>query len=165
MNMPRDFAAAPFFVLRTPSLPYDFQGAWGTELQAVAAEPETLAPALAADAEALRARLKEAVLRPEIREALFLASPDLESNLEPWCRGELTAARGRRVEQSLIRYLTRMSSRATPFGLFAGCSLGAWGTSSRLPVGPWGLAQRRTRLDMDFRIPMNGIGTTWASKC
>ena len=146
----RPFSAAAFFVLRTPSLPYDFQAAWSVNLQASNALPGALEPAAEADREALRRRLRGAVLRPDIREALYVASPDLEASLEAWVQGALTPERAQRVEQSLVRYLTRMSSRCTPFGLFAGCSLGAWGADTRLAVPEWRYCQRRTRLDMHY---------------
>ena len=132
---------ADFFVLRTPSLPFDFQEAWSAGTGASGPRP---------DSAGLRAQLKEAIGHPGIREALFVASADLEGSLDAWAADQLDAERSQRVEQSLIRYLTRMSSRATPFGLFAGCSVGAWGPVSQLEVPAWQKCSRRTRLDMDY---------------
>ena len=126
--------ASDFFVLRTPSLPMAFQEAWSA--------CGTLSE--------FRACLEAAVRRPGIREALFVASPDLEATLDPWLRGELSEARFSRVLRSLVLYLSRMSSRPTPFGLFAGCSLGAWGAACKLSVPVLASCARRTRLDMDY---------------
>lgn len=144
------FTPEPFFAFRTPALPQDFLEAWSRDLQAPEAAPETLEAALEADREVLRARLREALERPEIREAIFVASPDLEEMLEPWRSGALRGEKRDRVERSLVRYLARMASRATPFGLFSGCSTGTWGEASRLEVAPLAEGIRHTRLDMDY---------------
>lgn len=57
------------------------------------------------------------------------------------------AERPPEVERTLRRYLVRMSTRPTPFGLFAGVELGGWGdeTDLGLAAGPRRL---RTRPDM-----------------
>jgi len=128
------FEPTGFFVLRTPMLPFERLEAW-------AAEPAT---------DALRASLRAAVTQPDIREALFLASPDLEARLDPWLEGGLRSEQAARVERSLVRYLVRMASRCTPFGLFAGCSLGAWAEPDRLDLEDWPRVRRHTRLDMDY---------------
>ena len=54
------------------------------------------------------------------------------------------------VEAALVRYVTRMASRPTPFGLFAACGHGVVGdrTTIRLPEpASWG---RFTQLDADY---------------
>jgi thiopeptide-type bacteriocin biosynthesis protein len=97
--------------------------------------------------EEARLPLRELVARPELRDALFLASPSLDARLEPW----LASTRGdAKVEGSLVRYVTRMSGRATPFGLFAGCSLGVIGAATRLALVSRSQYRRHTRLDMDY---------------
>jgi hypothetical protein len=142
---------AEFFVLRTPLLPFDELEAWsaGLEAPAALADPERLAAALAADRERLRARLREALARPEIREALFVASPNLEAALAVWHR-DPGGKKGRRAEEALVRYFLRMTSRATPFGLFSGCSVGTVGGETWLTLAPRGAYRRHTRLDMDY---------------
>ena len=136
----------PFFVLRAPSLPFSFLEAWSRATTVLGADDPAVA--LEADREALRGLLREAVAEPAIREALFLASNDLEAALEPWLGGRLDAEKAARVERSLVRYLSRMAFRCTPFGLFAGTTTGAWG-GSHLELAPWQASGRRTRLDMD----------------
>jgi hypothetical protein len=98
-----------------------------------------------------RARLRAALARPEIREAIFLAAPSLDESIEKWER-DPESERGRRVERSLFRYFLRMAGRATPFGLFAGSSVGtiAERTELRLVSRPEYL--RHTRLDMDYVV-------------
>jgi len=137
---------ADFFVLRSPSLPLDsLHPRGGSEAEAAAAEPAGRPPEQAR--EELRQILRELVRREAVREALALASPDLASRLGAWLEGALDATATRGVERALLKYLSRMSSRATPFGLFAGVSMGAWGLSSRLSVGPWLASRKTVRLD------------------
>ena len=146
MPEPPTCQAADFFLLRTPGLPLE------------ALDPSDPLPGGAGALEdrgagpdggrgALRRILRERVRRDEVREALALASPDLASRLEAWLGGTLEAAAARGVERSLLKYLSRMSHRATPFGLFAGVSLGAWGAASRLSVAPWRSCRKAVRLD------------------
>src|SRR5206468_640673 len=105
--------------------------------------------ALAADRSRLRARLHAAMARPEVREALFVASPDLDERFELWTR-DPESERGRGIEQALVRYFLRMAGRATPFGLCAGCSVGTIGEATRLALAGRSQWQRHTRLDMDY---------------
>jgi len=85
--------------------------------------------------------------RAEVREALALASPDLAVRIDPWLHGELGAESEASVERALLKYLGRMSSRSTPFGLFAGVSMGGWAACSRLEVAPWRACRKTVRLD------------------
>src|SRR5262245_12989185 len=115
-----------FFVLRTPLLPF-----------------ETLIAA------AGRERLRTLVAQPEVRDAVYVASPSLESMVDAWAR-EPDSEVGRRVEASLSRYAARMAGRATPFGLFASCSVGTIGRATHLAVRE--ACGRHTRLDMDYLV-------------
>src|SRR5688572_27269252 len=112
---------AGFFAIRTPLLPLAELLSWSEGVQP-------------SDAEALRARLQVIIARPEIQEALHVASPSLANELESWFR-EPTSERGQKAERGLVRYFSRMCSRATPFGLFAGCSVGTVGGTTRLSIG------------------------------
>src|SRR6476659_7907300 len=82
------FAPAGFFAVRSPLLPIGELLEWSDGLEAIAsrADPAGLDRALAADHARLRTRLHAAVARPEVREALFVASPDLESGFDLWAR-------------------------------------------------------------------------------
>lgn len=138
--------ATDFFVLRTPGLPLDALAVAVPPTQEGSAEvsPETR---LERDREALRGALRAQIRQPAVREAVALASPDLAGRLDAWLEGTLDDAAARGVERALVKYLSRMSSRATPFGLFAGVSTGAWGPDSRLAVGPWRACRKAVRLD------------------
>lgn len=112
--------ASGFFVMRAPLLPLE-------ELDRLRADP-TYWRSLAA--------------RPEVNEALHLASPGLVRRLAD---GNPDA----RVAASVTAYLIRMCTRATPFGLFAGCALGSLGEETALLVdGPDGTT-RHSRPDTE----------------
>jgi thiopeptide-type bacteriocin biosynthesis protein len=151
IDPPSEVKHSGFFVLRTPLLPFDEFLDWGAGLSAPAAldDPERLALSLAEDRKALRARLSQIVARPEVLEALYVASPDLEESLDVW-RHSPDSGRGRRVERALVRYFSRMTSRATPFGLFAGITAGRIADETRLLLADRPSSRRHTRLDMNY---------------
>lgn len=145
------FTPSGFFAFRTPLLPFDELLRWSAGLLAPAVDQETapIEAALHMDHTLLRASLQALLERPAIREAIFVASPDLDDGVQRWLRDPANP-KGAKVERSLVRYLARMTSRATPFGLFAGCSVGQIGAATHLPVPEQGTYQRHTRLDMDY---------------
>src|SRR5215213_5313194 len=86
-------------------------------------------------------------LGPEVRCALAVASPSLLAALDRAGPGDRGSAR---LEGKLLRYLIRMSTRPTPFGLFAGVGIAGWGDRTDLALaGPPGT---RTRLDMEWLL-------------
>lgn len=137
---------ADFFVLRTPGLPQDALSRQCQPRREVdTRDPSKVHPER--EREALRQILRELIRRDAVREAVALASPDLASRLGAWLDGSLEGPAARNVERALMKYLSRMSRRSTPFGLFAGVSTGAWGPASRLSVGPWLEGRKAMRLD------------------
>lgn len=165
MSDPRPFAASGFFALRSPLLPVEALEDWmdgsrladlvgcdrGVGLEGL--DDETLAEALAADRSSLRERLVALVETPEVAEALFVASPDFHQALVAW-RERPNHPDHARVEAALVRYVLRMITRATPFGLFSGCSVGTLtppeAPKTRLDLAPRTDAQRHSRLDNDY---------------
>lgn len=112
------------FVIRTPILPVtDYP----------AAEDLGRAPATA------RVRDNE-----HARRAVVVSSLPLATSLLGPVRAERDQ---RRLESSILRYLIRLSTRPTPFGLNAGVALGRWGpvTDVRLADGP---PDAHARVDM-----------------
>lgn len=138
-----------FFAFRTALLPWDALESWVAGAAAPRASEEGLELALAADRALLRRRLRTYIEMPEIREALFLASPDLDEAIPHWLE-DPDSEKGTRAERTLVRYFARMAGRSTPFGLFAGCSLGRLGEATRITFGPRPSYIRHTRLDMDY---------------
>jgi hypothetical protein len=57
---------------------------------------------------------------PHLREAIYLASPQLHARLEQWLGGNVVADK-QRLFKSLFKYLVRAGTRCTPYGMFAGC--------------------------------------------
>jgi thiopeptide-type bacteriocin biosynthesis protein len=145
-----DEYAAEFFVLRTPLLPIE----QFLELSPAAKYPAHEAGPQSHRASA-RAHLRQWIARPEVREALWLASPDLVQSLGPWWR-DPESAKGRKLEQTLYRYLARMAARSTPFGAFAGCSAGEIADSTCLELAPISQYRRSTRLDMEYLCALAG---------
>ncbi|HVW28721.1 MAG TPA: lantibiotic dehydratase [Polyangiaceae bacterium] len=144
------YDASGFFALRTPILPIEEWLALSIGLQAPSVandEGPALASALESDRGVIRDRLRRLFRRPEVREAIFLASPSLVDALERWQRApehEVAA------ERSLLRYVTRMATRPTPFGLFAGYSTGSIGERTQIELAANGDNRRRCRLDMEY---------------
>jgi thiopeptide-type bacteriocin biosynthesis protein len=135
MGVEREFVTSGFFALRTPLLPFS--------------EWQHLGPALGLHERSIaEARLRDLVSRPEVREAIFLASPSLDEGVESWLR-EGADPEGK-IRQAALRYVARMAGRATPFGLFAGLSLGHVGEQTHLRLAGRSSYVRHTRLDADY---------------
>ena len=121
------------FVLRTPFFPYSFFDRLRT---GSAIEQEFF---------------WRTCLRPEVQEAIRIASPDLYADLDRRLgRDEADPKKIERLRQSMLRYLLRMSTRSTPFGLFAGFSTGHIGQSTEIELVPAEKYGRHTRLDMNY---------------
>ncbi|MEL7269629.1 MAG: lantibiotic dehydratase family protein [Bacteroidota bacterium] len=99
--------------------------------------------------------LKNAFQDPVIQEAIFLASPTLFFELQKWINGDLDSKKAARVTISLLKYLSRMSSRCTPFGLFAGCATGNFSETTNLPIGAPTQHRRFTRPDMNYLVALS----------
>jgi len=85
------------------------------------------------------------------QEAVFIASPELHKELLKYLEGKLTDKKeSERLFDSLERYFSRMSTRCTPFGLFAGCSVGTISNNEATTVILEDSIQRHTRLDMYY---------------
>jgi thiopeptide-type bacteriocin biosynthesis protein len=140
-----------FFVFRTALLPFDELLAWSSELEAprFLDDPAAFERAWLSDRTRLRERLRAIVMRPEIREALFLASPDLDAAIDRSLENA-DSKKSERLERTLVRYFSRMCGRSTPFGLFAGYSVGRAAEKTRLQLQARGGYRRHTRLDMDY---------------
>jgi thiopeptide-type bacteriocin biosynthesis protein len=156
MTMEREelpgFAPSGFFALRTPLMPFDELLSWSACSRAAAMnDPAHLETAVAEDRSRLRSYLRDVYARPEVREAVFVASPDLDERFDVWLR-EPDREAGQKMDRALVRYFARMAGRATPFGLFAGCSVGTFGSSSAVLLAERTCYRRHTRLDMDYLV-------------
>ena len=82
-------------------------------------------------------------------EATFLASPSLVNEIEQQSK-KSTQNNTLNLQISVLKYYIRMSSRCTPFGLFAGCGIGEVGQNSRIELDSLDKHKSYTRLDMNY---------------
>jgi lantibiotic biosynthesis protein len=80
------------------------------------------------DVKRQRAHLAATIDLPHVSEAIYLASPTLYRDIEDW-RPAPESLRGRQIELSLTKYVARMASVPTPFGIFCGVATGQIGDS------------------------------------
>ena len=95
-------------------------GATGWPCRAPRDDPARLAAAVEPTAPCCATRLRALVARPEVREAIFVASPALEASIAAWLDQPDERARRRRPSAAWCATSSRMAARPTPFGLFAG---------------------------------------------
>src|SRR4051812_26269319 len=69
----------------------------------------------------------------QLREGIYYASPALYEELEKIKDpGSVPLKELRKISFSLFKYLVRSCTRATPFGIFAGCGMGTVKETTRL---------------------------------
>lgn len=126
--------AKDFYLLRTPFLPLNF-----LEQFDGLAHPQ------------LNDKLKSIFTDPWLQEAIYVASPELYQEFQKWQQGSLTDKKEvNKLVLSLFRYLLRMCSRCTPYGLFAGCALGEFGTATQITLAHPSQYKKHCRLDMNY---------------
>jgi len=137
MSTPSIFQALDFFVLRTPLLP-----------------TEVFHERLTGSRELLLERLAELAQDPLIREAIAVSSLSLLHSLP-----HLTSSNPRKQDQAakgFLRYLLRMTTRPTPFGLFSGVTYGTYGNFHGIRLREPGAHKKRTRPDMEWLLRLIG---------
>jgi thiopeptide-type bacteriocin biosynthesis protein len=95
----------------------------------------------------LASAVRRAFQDPMARAALFVATPSLYGTLIPAL--DANTAVPRRALLRALRYIVRMSTRCTPFGLFAAVSSVRSGESTELHIVA-GSRRSRTRVDMSI---------------
>ncbi|HFK5568068.1 TPA: lantibiotic dehydratase family protein [Elizabethkingia anophelis] len=88
------------------------------------------------------------------QEAIFLASPSLHKTMLEWLDNNIKEAKIEKLKITLLKYVSRMSSRCTPFGLFAGYSLGKLDMATNIEVNNETSYKRFTRLDMQYLVTL-----------
>lgn len=84
-------------------------------------------------------------------EALYLASPSLYKQVISWKEQKLKDANKiKRLEYTILKYVSRISTRCTPFGLFAGCVVGKFNSETNIQLNKIEMFNRFTKLDMSF---------------
>jgi len=111
---------------------------------------------LTEQAEISEDQFKEIWKDPIIKEAIFLASPSLFSEVEKWNKGEIAdKSASEKIQHSVLKYISRMSSRCTPFGLFAGTSVGDFSEETSIKLHDKSKNRRHTRLDMNYLVALS----------
>jgi hypothetical protein len=91
-----------------------------------------------------------------VREAIRMASPELLSALDKWKAKPSSLSEEKRngLEITLLKYIARMSARCTPFGLFAGCTVGTIAPETNIFLEATENFTRFTQFDMHFWVAM-----------
>ena len=138
MSKNNPYQSFPNFVLRTPLLSHNFYKDLTSEQTIIDDE------------------FKKIFARTEIKEAVFLATPILFNELEKWLDDKIDDHKKiEKLKFSLLKYLARMSSRCTPFGLFAGCAVGHFENETKIVLEESLNNSRHTRLDMNYLVALS----------
>ncbi len=131
----KNYSLFPKYIFRTPLLPLS---------QFIQEFNDT-------SSDTLLVKMQSFLEDPIVRQAIYIASPDLHKTYQNWLDGELTdKERLESLASSLLKYLSRMSSRCTPFGLFASVNMGSWGDRNETLLGDKVENYQYTRLDMQY---------------
>lgn len=107
-------------------------------------------------------KLEDLVSDASLMEAIFLASPSLHAQLTKYAEGLIGSEKeARKLFQSVTKYLIRMSSRCTPFGLFSGCSVVSWNEGATNVVRDDRSQDRHTRFDMHYLCALSQELAKW----
>lgn len=110
--------------------------------------------------------LKKICTDPVFQEAIYLASPYLNEQMNTWLSGKkFPPKETEKLKNSLLKYYIRMSTRCTPFGLFSGVGLGEFCNNNeklemtndeKFPLNPPSVVSfiRDTKLDMHFLVAL-----------
>ncbi len=98
--------------------------------------------------------IMERIIDEYFQEAIYIASPTLYYKLNDWLNGTLKSEKEKKkLIYSLAKYANRISSRCTPYGLFASCSTGEWNDRNEIILS--NKLIRHTRFDMDFACSLS----------
>ncbi len=146
------YEAANFYMLRAPILPArTFLQLTDMTHNPVHALPDKRDACIAEVRVQCQQRLLMLASEAPIEHALAAASLSLIEGLAKVRRAE-QSRRSDRTYSSLMRYLVRMSSRPTPFGLFAGVAMGTFADETTLQLALPTVQQIRTRPDMSWLL-------------
>src|SRR5258705_1685414 len=128
------------FVVRNPLFPVEVFFNWKADSTDSANKKEIL-----------KNYLRNFYLQPVAQEALYIGSPDLHEQLLLWLDNKIEKPdKKEKTELSLVKYMIRMCTRCTPYGLFASCSVGNFSEATGIMLADKSTLQRHGRLDMDY---------------
>lgn len=124
-----------FFMLRRPRLPLDVLYAFN---ERAGNRPELF------ERELIRFFSQSSML-----EALYVASPELYNSFTGLIEGRVKTGVDKLLK-TLYKYLVRMTTRSTPYGLFAGCAVGELGQKTCIAFEGAEPFRKHVRLDMNY---------------
>lgn len=117
----------------------------------LSAFPLSMAESLFAQDRIDRKQLRKILQDPIVQEAILLASPDFFREMVKWMESDDNLPKkDQQMLTSCIRFISRMAFRATPFGIFAGITVGKWSESKRVGFTLNGCGKSHTLLDMSL---------------
>lgn len=126
----------PFFLLRRPAYPIGYLDQLYEQL---AHQP-------------LESVLRSWYSTPLVQQAIYVASQPLHERCQRWLANEPLPER-EKLLATLHKYLIRMCTRCTPYGLFAGCAIGTIGNHTLLQPGAEP-AHQHTRPDIESMLSL-----------
>lgn len=126
------FKALDFFIVRTPTLPVNV---FENELTSFNGS--------------LLNKLWKLSKDPLIREAIAVSSKSLFDSMK-FLSPNTPNNKREQVAKSFLKYLIRMSTRATPFGVFSGVTYGSYGDEFKFKLKAYDNYKKRTRPDMEW---------------
>lgn len=89
-----------------------------------------------------------------VKDAIQIASPELVSQFEKFIRSpkDFPINKKIKLELALLKYIARLSSRATPFGTFAGCNTGKLTNTTNIALDAIETHEVYTQFDMQYWI-------------
>ena len=91
-----------------------------------------------------------------VKHAIKIASPELIGELEKLLSNPTNVSSDKKnnLELALLKYIARLSSRATPFGTFAGCSTGILASETSIQIDSIEKHEIFTQFDMHYWISL-----------
>lgn len=93
--------------------------------------------------------LKQLFSETRLQETLYIASPNLYERFQTWINGENISEKAKLI-QTLFKYYLRMCSRCTPYGMFAGCSVGEFSEETKIAIQDENPFYKHIRLDTNY---------------
>ena len=145
------YTPADFCLIRTPTLSADiFRSLSMTTTFSLKDSQAEINRKLQAQSTHCYQRLKDLADLPQIKLALAIASSSLSESLERIYSDDQKASQVQRIYSGLLRYVIRMSTRPTPFGLFSGVALGTFANETDIQLAHPPVLKLRARPDMDW---------------
>ncbi|MFN7328322.1 MAG: lantibiotic dehydratase, partial [Bacteroidota bacterium] len=94
--------------------------------------------------------VKSLLTNVSFNEALFLSSPSLINEIDKYVNQQLNEKESEKLLLSIYRFYLRAAYRCTPFGLFAGVTIGKVADKTAINLCSQNHYQKNIRLDTHF---------------